>query len=733
MGRQAALDVGLAERQPGLPQIAAVGTQDADLSSIETRQQHQAVEAVVLRLVTQQSLEQVDEGHARRFVVECSGLRQANGEVGNVQVARRQAERLLGKHRQAKVLEYRQDRRQRSRAAAAKELQVLVRAVVALRGAQLDFDEATHFGGLQAVEIRYRSGRCHPLLIRQRQFRCVAAQQTVAMLLAIVADEILFQLVAPAADDARCLTLDRSGIVSVVRADRRARDEVQAGEARLADHDEVVHPFRCQRLVEQRRDPFADRRVEAVTWHVGDDRNVAPPAVVTHEDPHLLAFMQGDDPTRDPHQVGVRDLDQFVTRIGLEDIEQRLVAMAARDETDLLPHAGHLLAQQRNVGRRHVIDVRGVQADEGAQTDNAAAVIEALDADEVEIGRTMDRRAGIGLDQDQRRRIPGQFGDFAGNGGKTTGKARVIAVPKDAEPAVAGAGQALLTGSDEVLGSTKKDEIVGGDPAEVVRRLGVRGELGSGCTHVLLDGGTILDRRAHIGENAGDLPLQIFHLAAVADAVDLEMNPRLGPAALPAMRRDPLQAAVRPALGAEQRVQQTVDGQPAAIDEHGDRIDEERHVVGDDVDDRMRRMPAVAIKIRRVEGEHRLPQRPLLAEAKMLGRRTDELFGTRVATAGEIEVGVVAIEKLDDRSRQPQLPGYFVQVAAQVALCFGNRCHGALLGHTDGDSPSTGSGSPPGGKGSAMGRRRPQRWSRCAGCPAAAQRHGGAPGTPPAC
>lgn len=52
--------------------------------------------------------------------------------------------------------------------------------------------------------------------------------------------------------------------------------------------------------------------------------------------------MQGDDATRNPHQVGVRDLDQFVTRIGFEDVEQRLVAMTARDETDLLAHGGHL-------------------------------------------------------------------------------------------------------------------------------------------------------------------------------------------------------------------------------------------------------------------------------------------------------------------------------------------------------------------------------------------------------
>ncbi|KFB66359.1 MAG: hypothetical protein CAPSK01_004248 [Candidatus Accumulibacter vicinus] len=126
MRRQTALHIGLAERQTGLPQVTAVGAQDADLPPVETRQQDQAVETVVLCLVAKQALEQVDEGLPGRFVIQCCSLRQAHCKVGNVQVTPGQTERLFGEYRQSHVLKDRQNRRQRSRPATTEQLQVLV-------------------------------------------------------------------------------------------------------------------------------------------------------------------------------------------------------------------------------------------------------------------------------------------------------------------------------------------------------------------------------------------------------------------------------------------------------------------------------------------------------------------------------------------------------------------------------------------------------------------------------
>jgi hypothetical protein len=129
MRRQTALHIGLAERQTGLPQVTAVGAQDADLPPVETRQQDQAVETVVLGLVAEQVFEQLEKGSPGCLVVEIR-RRQQHGEIGQMQVTPGQAERLFREHRQPHVFEHRQDRREGRRATAAKQLQVLLSAIV---------------------------------------------------------------------------------------------------------------------------------------------------------------------------------------------------------------------------------------------------------------------------------------------------------------------------------------------------------------------------------------------------------------------------------------------------------------------------------------------------------------------------------------------------------------------------------------------------------------------------
>jgi hypothetical protein len=85
--------------------------------------------------------------------------------------------------------------------------------------------------------------------------------------------------------------------------------------------------------------------------------------------------------------------------------------MAARQEANGLAHGSNLAPQERHLGRRHVIDMRRVQADESTHTDDAAGGVVTLDADEVEVGRAMDRRTRVRLDQNHRQGISGQFRD----------------------------------------------------------------------------------------------------------------------------------------------------------------------------------------------------------------------------------------------------------------------------------------------------------------------------------
>ena len=77
--------------------------------------------------------------------------------------------------------------------------------------------------------------------------------------------------------------------------------------------------------------------------------------------------------------------------------------------------------------------------------------------------------------------------------------------------------------------------------------------------------------------------------AAPRDAVDLEMHDRFGRAGRAVVGRECQQVTAGIARDAEHRMDDRVQLQARLVDAHADRIDQERHVVGDDLDDRARR------------------------------------------------------------------------------------------------------------------------------------------------
>jgi hypothetical protein len=128
--------------------------------------------------------------------------------------------------------------------------------------------------------------------------------------------------------------------------------------------------------------------------------------------------------------------------------------------------------------------------------------------------------------------------------------------------------------------------------------------------HALLHRCAIVDGGTHVGENGGDLLLQAVDQLAIADAVDLEVDPGFRPTAGRATRQRRAAACRRHcALGAEQGMQQTMDHQAMAIDEHGDRIDEEGHVVGHDIDHGVRRSASRGGRSPACRGRPGLPRR----------------------------------------------------------------------------------------------------------------------------
>ena len=145
--------------------------------------------------------------------------------------------------------------------------------------------------------------------------------------------------------------------------------------------------------------------------------------------------------------------------------------------------------------------------------------------------------------------------------------------------------------------------------------------------HALAHRLPVLDRGAHLREHAAQRLGEL--LEPVRLAVDLD---------------------VHVGLVADDRVHEHVDAGLAAAELHAHRVHEERHVVGDDVDRRVRRLPAVLLERRVVDAHQRVarvalaPEGPVrqrgavevdrLAAAQVLGRRAavvraDERLGLR--------------------------------------------------------------------------------------------------------
>jgi hypothetical protein len=104
--------------------------------------------------------------------------------------------------------------------------------------------------------------------------------------------------------------------------------------------------------------------------------------------------------------------------------------------------------------------------------------------------------------------------------------------------------------------------------------------LGDQRFHALAHRLPVLDRGAHLRQHALERILEVDQ--PVAPAVDLD---------------------VHVGLTGDDRVNDHVDAGLAPAELHADRVDDERHVVGDDVDRRVRRLPAVLLE-RRVVCAH---------------------------------------------------------------------------------------------------------------------------------
>src|SRR5262249_57948328 len=130
------------------------------------------------------------------------------------------------------------------------------------------------------------------------------------------------------------------------------------------------------------------------------------------------------------------DLKQFVARVALEHIDQRLAGMAVGIKARALHHRVDLAAQVRNGAGRARVDGRREQADDAELSYKAAFSVEALDADVIHDDAAVDARAHVGLGDDERLRLFEKLHDLRGDGDKLVPTPQYFhfARAQDAEP-----------------------------------------------------------------------------------------------------------------------------------------------------------------------------------------------------------------------------------------------------------------------------------------------------------
>ena len=121
---------------------------------------------------------------------------------------------------------------------------------------------------------------------------------------------------------------------------------------------------------------------------------------------------------------------------------------------------------------------------------------------------------------------------------------------------------------------------------------------------LLLHFRVVLNRLAHVAEDAQNSCFQLNQLFGIGLPVNFDVHDRLGSAAFAGFAgQNFTQATFRVPLRLHDRLNHQMQSQSLAVDLHGHRVHQERHVVIDDLDDRVRGLPSVFLALRIVNAQ----------------------------------------------------------------------------------------------------------------------------------
>ncbi len=424
----------------------------------------------------------------------------------------------------------------------------------------------------------------------------------------MAADQRFAQIVLPVAQHVGQALLHAFHVQLQALPGLGAHDQVHLGQRRVAQHHAGIDVFALQGVLEHAFHAQAHVGVEALARQEHQGRDEAAELVAAQEQAATHALLQAEHAHRSAEQLVLAGLEQLFARQRLQDVAQCLAAVAGQAQARACHHVLIALAHQRDLPRAAVIRAGGEQTEETLLADDLALGVEFQHADVVHIAAAMDARACIGLGQDQRvMQAAGGIQTFRRQALDRTRDHGVLAPHQAQAGAVLGNQQFFLTLLLHlVFAVAEESEMVVGGPAQEFLGLGTRllahrqGALAQvvGQRQCLVGHRLpVIDDGAHVIQCGGHaLGNRVQRLGRLA--IDFQQHHRFQLALAHAA-----ELAGLVARDADHRVAQHVYADALLGQGQRHRVYQERHVVVDDLQHGMGRLPAVRLQ-RRVEHPH---------------------------------------------------------------------------------------------------------------------------------
>ena len=403
------LHVRLAEGAAGLAQVLGDCAQDGDLACGQPRREDEPVEAVVLGLTPPGARERVLEHLAHVVRLELGSLVVAEPEVVDPDrrpVGGLDLVRALVADPDAHVLEQRQHVREEDRLARADELEGEVVERRVERDVEAHPEIAVGIEPLDPLDVGHRLPGGEVLAVGAGERLAVALEERAGALLADLLGERVAEVVRPGARRFRQTRLDLGDVVLRNRTRLGVDDDVEAGQHRLGDTRAVVDARAAERRLEDLLNPLPVPGVEALARQVDETGEEAAERVAADEEAHAPALAEVEDAHRRLEELVRRDLEQLVARVRLEDVEERLVVVTPAEQTRPLHDALGLAPEHRDLPWARAVGGVRVEPEEAPLTGDLAVLVEALDADVVEVRGAVHGRPRVRLRQVEEGLLP---------------------------------------------------------------------------------------------------------------------------------------------------------------------------------------------------------------------------------------------------------------------------------------------------------------------------------------